>query len=211
MRMLVAALTVAATVAVAPVAAQTSTTWKRYEAQGLSLQLPPSWVDASKDRAKLLAEVRRLYADDADLAAIMDGMLAAGRGNAAVKMIAFDLAPASLRTGFATNLNVIRERTALPLAAWRKATLKALAAMSFVVQPIWSETIKLGGGKAVRLRYHGRFTLRGKTLETAFTQYAIVRDGSAYVLTYTTLPKLTARYRADFERSARSFRLVKSS
>ena len=211
MRTLLAALTLTAVIAAAPAAAQPDATWKSHQTPGFSVELPSSWFDASKDRAKLLAEVRRLYADDAKLAAIMDGMLAAGKGNAGVKMIAFDLAPASLRTGFATNLNVVREPTLLPLAAWRDGALKALSAMSFVKQPIWSQAVRLGAGKAVRFRYHARFTVHGKPLETAITQYGIVQDGSAHVLTYTTLPKLDTGYRADFERSARSFRLVKSS
>jgi hypothetical protein len=44
----------------------------------------------------------------------------------------------------------------------------------------------------------------------SITQYGIVKPGFAYVLTYTTLPSLQPGYRAAFERSARSFRSVKS-
>ena len=191
----------------APAGAQPDATWTRHWGQGFSVELPASWADASKDRARLLDQTRRLAGDDPELAAVMDRLLAAGNANVAVKMIAFDLAPSSLGSGFATNLNVVRERTLLPLAVWREAALKALTAMSFVIQPIWSQTVKFPGGKAVRFRYRARFTLGRKRVDTAITQYAFVGGGSAIVLTYTTLPRLAASYRQTFERSARSFRL----
>jgi len=173
---------------------------------GFSLELPASWADESKDRARLLREVRRLAGDEPQIAALMDNLLAVRQTNIAVKMIAFDLAPSSLRNGFATNLNVVAERTALPLAVWRQEALKQLANVDFVVEPIWWRMVKLPAGKAVRLTYQARFNVGGKRLVTAMTQYALVNRGAAIILTYTTLPKLEKRYRATFERSARSLR-----
>jgi hypothetical protein len=207
MRIIVALIALAAAIAAAPVAAEPDATWTRHGAATFSLELPRSWADASKDRAKLLAEVRRLYSDDAKAAAMIDGLLAAGNGSTGVKMIAFDLAPSSLRTGFATNLNVLLEPTLMSFTVWRRAAEKSLASMSFVRQPIWSETVTLHPGKAVRFRYRARFTIGGRRLDTAITQYGIIRAGAAYVLTYTTLPKLAIGYRATFDRSARSLRL----
>lgn len=207
MRTIVALLALIAAVAAAPVAAEPDSTWTRHQSGTFSLELPRSWADASKDRAKLLAEVRRLYADDAKAAAMIDGLLAAGQGSTGVRMIAFDLAPTSLRTGFATNLNVLLQPTPLPFAGWRRAAEKSLASMSFVRQPIWSDTVRLHAGKAVRFRYRARFTIKGKRLDTTITQYGLIKGGTAYVLTYTTLPKLAPGYRPTFDRSARSLRL----
>jgi hypothetical protein len=207
MRIILALLALTAAVAAAPVSAEPDATWTRHRTDTFSLELPRSWADASKDRAKLLAEVRKLYDGDAKAAAMIDGLLAAGNGSTGVRMIAFDLAPTSLATGFATNLNVLLEPTLLPFAAWRRAAEKSLASMSFVRQPIWSDTVKLRAGKAVRFRYRARFTISGRRLDTSITQYAVLKGGTAYVLTYTTLPKLAAGYRATFDRSARSFRL----
>ena len=201
-------LAVAALCAVAaPVGAQPESAWVRHPGQGFSVELPQTWADRSNDRGRLIREVRRLAADDPELAAIMDSLLSAGDTNVAVKMIAFDLAPSSVRTGFATNLNVVSERTRLPLAAWRREALKALTAMDFVVQPIWWRMVTLPTGKAVRLTYRARFSLGGKRLDTSITQYALVSRGAAIVLTYTTLPRLATGYRPTFERSARSLRL----
>lgn len=191
----------------APAGAQPDANWTRHRGQGFSVELPASWADASNARARLLAETRRLAGDNPELAAVMDRLLAAGSANVAVRMIGFDLAPSSLRSGFATNVNVVHEKTELPLALWRQAALKALTGMSFVVQPIWSQTVRLPGGNAVRFTYRARFTLGRKRVDTAITQYAFVGGGSAFVLTYTTLPRLAAGYRATFEQSARSFRL----
>ena len=138
---------------------------------------------------------------------MMDDLLRGAGSNIAVKMIAFDLAPSALRTGFATNLNVVSERTTFPLAAWRGAALRQLSRMDFVVQPIWWRMVKLPAGKAVRLTYRTRYNVRGKRFVTALTQYALMGNGAAYVFTYTTLPRLAAEYRATFDRSARSLRL----
>lgn len=190
-----------------PAGAQPDAAWVRHQGDGFSVELPSSWADQSRDRTRLVREVRRLAGDDPDLAAMMDGLLQGAGSNVAVKMIAFDLAPTSLRTGFATNLNVVRERTTVPLAVWRDAALRQLNAMDFVVQPIWWRMVKLPAGKAVKLTYRARFNVRGKRLDTALTQYALMGSGAAIVVTYTTLPRLIARYRATFERSARSLRL----
>ena len=190
-----------------PAGAQPDAAWVRHHGQGFSVALPQSWADHSRDRARLLREVRRLAGDEPQLATMMDSMLYGASSNVAVKMIAFDLAPSSLRAGFATNLNVVSERTTLPLVAWRQASLRMLNTMDFVVQPIWWRMVKLPAGKAVRLTYKTRYNVRGKHVVAALTQYAIMGDGAAYVFTYSTLPRLVARYRATFDRSARSLRL----
>jgi hypothetical protein len=206
MRRLLVAIAVAAAVAL-PAGAQSGSGWVRHQGDGgFSLELPVSWADESTDRARLIREVRRLAGDDPQVAALMDNLLAVRETNIAVKMIAFDLAPSSLRSGFATNLNVVTERTALPLAVWRHEALKQLAQVDFVVQPILWRMVKLPAGKAVRLTYRARFNVGGKRLVTAMTQYALVNRGAAVILTYTTLPKLAKAYRATFDRSARSLR-----
>ncbi len=190
-----------------PAGAQPDAAWVRHHGEGFAVELPKSWADQSRDRGRLVREVRRLAGDDPKLAALMDSLLQGAGSNLAVKMIAFDLAPSALRTGFATNLNVVRERTTLPLAAWRQEALRMLNTMDFVVQPIWWQMVKLPAGKALRLTYKARFNLGGRRLDTALTQYALMSNGAAYVFTYTTLPRLAARYRATFDRSARSLRL----
>ena len=199
-------LTVAALAVLAvPAGAQSGSAWVRHQGDGFSVDLPPSWAD-EKDRARLVKEFRRLAGDDPELAALIDNLLAAGEQNIAVKLIAFDLAKSSLQTGFATNLNIVRERTSLPLPLWRQEALKQLNATSFVVQPIWWRNVRLPAGKAVRLVYRARFSIGGKRLDAAITQYAMMGTGGATVLTYTTLPRLAKGYRATFERSAKSFR-----
>ncbi len=199
--MTVAALTVLAL----PAGAQPASSWVRHQGDGFSVDLPSSWAD-EKDRARMVREVRRIAGDDPELAGIIDNLLAAGSRNVAVKLIAFDLAQSSLKTGFATNLNIVRERTSQPLAAWRQDALKALNSMSFVIEPIWWQNVKLPAGKAVRFTYRARFNVGGKRLDTSITQYALMDNGAAVVLTYTTVPKLAKGYRATFERSAKSFR-----
>jgi hypothetical protein len=172
----VAALAVLA----APAGAQPESSWVRHQGDGLSVELPASWA-TERDRARLIREVRRVAKDDPELAATIDSLMAAGERNVAVKLIAFDLAKSSLKTGFATNLNIVHERTSLPLALWRQQALKQLNATSFVVQPIWWRNVKLPAGKAVRLEYRARFNVGGKRLDTSTLQYALMGDGAAVV------------------------------
>lgn len=201
------ALVIALASLVAPVAgAQGAERWVTHRSTGFTIQLPASWADATGDRQRILEESRRLVDEDPELARIIDGLLAAGTASSAVRMFAFDLDRASLRSGFATNLNVIRERTSLSAAEWRRESLEALVASRFVQEPVWSKVVKLPAGKALRLTYRARFTVAGKRLVVAITQFGIVRPGSATILTYTTLPALSASYRPTFDRSARSLR-----
>ena len=121
-------------------------------------------------------------------------------------MIAFDLAPSSLRNGFATNLNVVTERTALPLAVVASGGVEAARAGRLRRPADLVADGDAAGGQGRTPQYKARFNVGGKRLVTAMTQYALVRTGAAVILTYTTLPKLAKAYRARFERSARSLR-----
>lgn len=190
-----------------PAVASSGSGWVRHQGEGFSVALPSSWID-EKDRGRLIREIRRIAADDPELASIMESLSNAREGNIAVKLIAFDLAKTSLATGFATNLNILRERSSVPLAVWRQSALEQLNRARFVIQPIWWQNVNLPAGKAVRFTYRARFgNVGGKQLHASLTQYALMHNGSAYVLTYTTLPKLAKAYRATFDRSARSLRL----
>jgi hypothetical protein len=192
---------------VAPAGASLQAPWTRHRAPGLSIELPAGWANASTDRARILAEVRKLAAKDPELAALMKELLGSGRGSLAVRMIAFDLSASSVASGFFTNLNILREPTDLSPAEWRKAALKSLAAAPFVRQPVWWRAVRLPAGKAARFTYRARFDTGTRRLDTAITQYGIVKGGAAHVLTFTTLPRLATSYRSVFERSARSLRL----
>jgi hypothetical protein len=202
--LLAAAVSIAAAV---PVAASADAPWKRHRAAGFSIALPSTWADAGKQRGAILAEAKRLSRSEPELAALLNRLLAAGSRDLAVKMIAFDLAGSSLRSGFATNLNVVREETDLTLAAWSAAALRSLTSLSFIRKPVWSRKMRLPAGRAIRISYKARYRLGSAgTLDVSILQFGLVRNGAAYIFTYTTLPKLSARYRPVFERSARSLR-----
>jgi hypothetical protein len=77
----------------------------------------------------------------------------------------------------------------------------------FVRQPIWSRTIRLPAGKAVRLTYRAVFPFPERRVEVRVTQYGLVERGWVTVLTFSTPPAQAKAYSARFERSARSLRL----
>ena len=122
-------------------------------------------------------------------------------------MIAFDLAPSSLRNGFATNLNVVAERTDAAAGGLAPGGAEAARA-GRLRRPADLVADGDAAGRQGRAPHvqKARFNVGGRRLDTAITQYALVKNGAAVIVTYTTLPKLAKSYRATFERSARSLR-----
>jgi hypothetical protein len=68
--------------------------------------------------------------------------------------------------------------------------------------------VRLPAGRALRLEYDARYDRTVPVL--AQTQFVLLRRGRETVLTYTTLPAARPFYRANFERSARSFRFLRA-
>jgi hypothetical protein len=144
---------------------------------------------------------------DARLGSAFNELLATSERADAVKMIAFDLSRESVGSGYVTNLNVVRGETSVPLAVWRQGAIRALMTSPFVRQPIWSRTVRLPAGRALRLTYRAVFPFGKRGVAVRVTQYALVSQGWATVLTYSARPALAKANAATFERSARSLRL----
>jgi hypothetical protein len=165
--------------------------------QGMSFTVPAAWVVVDSRLPKSV--VNRLARENPRLAPFVNGLSQPG---SPIRFIALD--PAA-RGGFATNVNVV----VVPLSG--KLTLRqyqnALAGelSSVGAQNVQTSLVKVGGARAVQLRY--RFQLQlGRTYTVQTLQYAFLRPGRSLVVTYTTLPSQTARYAATFKRSAESIR-----
>lgn len=166
--------------------------------QGMSLAVPASWkaIDATLS-ASTLREFERQNPKLAPYIRQLSGP------NSPAKFLAFD---PTLRSGFATNVNVV----AVPIpnvtfAQYRAALVGEIR--SLADSPVDNRVVTVGGVRALRLGYRLRITVGG-TVTVQTLQYAFQRPGRSVVVTYTTLPSLKARYAPTFARSAASIRFT---
>src|SRR5207249_7365691 len=75
-----------------------------------------------------------------------------------------------------------------------------------IVGAIGHSRVRLRAGRAVKVRFSVHDYSAGRVLTV--TQYGLLRRGTFYALTFTTLSGQLARYKPTFERSASSFRFL---
>jgi hypothetical protein len=163
---------------------------------GFTVSTPAAWVDVTRLTPQVLSKLRSLPN--------MEQYVAAVQRTHAVKLILIDAGAATVRNGFATNLNVAQVPTVGDLRLLHDVTLAQLRASSLVAGAIRSRYVTLPGGRAVELRYEARYASSIPTI--AVRQYMFVRTGKATIVTFSTLPRLETQYTPLFLRSARSVR-----
>ena len=164
---------------------------------GISLTVPAPWVVVDSRLPRSVVD--RLSRENPRLAPFLTGLSQPGTP---IRFIALD---PQVRDGFATNVNVVVVPVSgnLTLSQFQKALTSELRTVG--ARNLRKSLVALGGTRAVRLSY--RFQLRlGTTFTVQTLQYAFLRSGTSTVVTYTTLPKHTARYQPTFKRSAESIR-----
>lgn len=186
--------------------AATEEPWRTHGlARGGSISLPPTWRNFTRSTPQLHAAIRREAARNPRVAPLLYALTA--RTSELVRFVGADLARQALRRGVVTTLNVLAQRTTATLDLWAATNVAVLRRSPSIVKPVRRSTVLLPAGRAARLRYVQRLPAGSPIRRAAITQYALARDGIVYLLTYTTVPRELARYRAVFDRSARSFRL----
>ena len=73
------------------------------------------------------------------------------------------------------------------------------------------EELQLRPGSALHVTYRATFNRSGGAFTAAIDQYMVKKEGSLYIISYTTKPSSYARERRIFADSARSFRLRRGS
>ena len=124
-------------------------------------------------------------------------------------MLKFAAVDPNVQDDFATNLNVIVEElpAGTTLDDYEEAFVSQLQSLPNVVGAIDRQRVELPAGPALRASYKLTLTTSGKTWTVSTRQYALVEEGRAFILTYTTLPA-QALLRRPFTRSAQSLRLT---
>jgi hypothetical protein len=177
-----------------------ATGWKTFRATNgkFTISAPSSWVDFTRSTP---AALKAAEADPS-----LRPYLEVVKKQKAMKLVLVDLHGPTLKSRFATNLNVIQIATPGTLEQLRKLELEKLKSVNVVVGAIDASYVKLPAGQALRVAYHARFSTSTPTV--AITQFIFVRGGVETVITYSTLPSAEGTYRPTFEQSARKFRFL---
>jgi hypothetical protein len=159
--------------------------------------VPASWV--AVDATLPPATIARLSRENPKLAPYL-GQLSGS--NSAAKFLALDPV---VQSGFATNVNVVvAPIPTVTFDQFRTAIVNEIGSLVGLAN-IDQRAVKIDGARGVRLSYPFRITV-GRAYTVATLQYAFQRPGKSVVVTYTTIPRLKARYAPTFARSASSIR-----
>lgn len=181
--------------------AASAVTPRRVPSAGMTIAVPSTWkaVDAVAAASAAGAALRK---ENPQLAAILDQL---SRPGSVIKLFAFDPAGAER---FATNVNVVV--TTLPagvtFAQYLASARSELSLLPQRVGPASSRAVELPAGRAVRSQVKLGVIVDGRRILTAITQWAFLRPGKSVVVTFTTIPARSARYRPVFATAARSIR-----
>ncbi|HEV3144825.1 MAG TPA: hypothetical protein VGZ47_13125 [Gemmataceae bacterium] len=180
--------------------------WPVYEvtAEGFAIALPPDWRQFDMNPKTFEAKMDEAIKQNPQLqpmAGALRQQVAQG-----VKFYGFD--ETTTRTGFATNINIIR--TPLPaggtLDSIVQESLRQYENMPTVTKPISHERL----GDRERLRARMTMTMpNGQTATLAITQFILAHGKDGYAVTLTTLADQEAKYSATFDKIGQSFRFLK--
>jgi hypothetical protein len=176
-------------------------TLRRVRDQGFALAVPKAWHSIDASTALSGAAVKQFAQENPAAAGAVEAL---SRPNSPMKFVAVD--PSA--TDFATNVNVLVSR--IPAAAAFDTWTKAAVAQVQALRPthVSQGPVRLAPGKAYRLSYRAKLTIRGNPRELAIHQYMVKRGGRLYVITYTTTSAEEAQRTKTFQQSARTFDLT---
>ncbi len=166
------------------------------DSAGFAIGAPKTWKGIDSDTT---AEgIEKAAGDNATMKRIFDAMRQTGTK---VRFVAAD----PKTTGdFSTSMNVVVEPVpaTITLDAYAEAASKSVSSALGASPKV--EKVTLPGGDAAQFSYS--IKQAGRTLE--YVQYAFIRDGNAYIVTYTTVPETGKQYDELFRESAESFRIL---
>ncbi len=130
---------------------------------------------------------------------------------AGIKFMAFNLEPGAYSSGFATNVNVIKQDLPLPMSPSVVAQIVAgqLEGLDSVEKPVGRRQISLKSGSAEGLTIHMRNQLPdGSTIALTMLQLITVKGNSAFAVTLTTPTAEFDKYSATFDKIEQSFTIL---
>jgi hypothetical protein len=171
--------------------------------QRFSIALPKRWRSID-GRQALRGGLDDFKKANPQLAGALDGL---ARPNSPLKLLALD---PSDRGDFLTNVNVLVTRIppSISFEEWTSAEVAEIR-RAVGANGLQREELQLPPGRALHLTYRATFNRTGGTFTALIDQYMVKKEGSLYIISYTTKPSSYAQERRIFADSARSFRLTR--
>ncbi|MGB8645539.1 MAG: hypothetical protein WCF84_09895 [Anaerolineae bacterium] len=178
--------------------------------ENFAIAIPPRWQRLPVNPQELDASLKVIRQSNPELANALGArgqeLMASG-----VKLWAFDFDPISLQSKFATNLTVTRQTVVdqVSLDTYVNINVSQIEQLTSKQGTVDHERLTLGDLPAERVRYNISFQASdGSTGTSAITQYLMIYQDNAFVLTYATLLDQQDKYKSIFDQSAASFRAV---
>jgi hypothetical protein len=172
--------------------------WARHDVRdsSASVALPEEWKVMKDFDEESIADFTK---ENEKFAPYVEPLLR----NDVFKLFAID---PDIQEEFATNMNVIVSPVDQPLIEWverESVTARRIA----VPGSLKSSYVQTPEGEAAKLEWLVDLKSGGETRRMRSLQYLFQRDGTGYVLTFSTLPSLATKYDPTFTKSARSFQI----
>ena len=181
--------------------------------EGFAIGLPPGWTEfdlSSADIELALNQVRDANPGMANALSAQVAQLAAQ----GIKLFAVDKNGNYASTGFATNLNVLKDKTP-DGATLDSLSVEAVAEVKKELKTdvpiqVFKNRLGINSGEAERLQYSWTMNApNGKVFALSVTQYVAINGGDSYILTYSTTDDQFATYAPLFDKSAKTLTFLK--
>jgi len=183
------------------------------QGEGFAIGLPPGWAKFDLSQGDLDTVLASMSQSNPNLANALSGqvdsLVAQG-----IKLYALDQ-NSGTGTGFATNLNIIKEPApaGTDLDELAKQAMDEVKAELNISQNLtfFKNRADLNSGPAERVMYNLTMNMpNGKPLSVAFTQYLAIDGANAYILTYTTTDAQSSQYLSIFDKSAKTMTFLQN-
>ncbi|MCB0186223.1 MAG: hypothetical protein KDE31_18265, partial [Caldilineaceae bacterium] len=169
-------------------------------ADGFSIVLPATWLPLAETYGVIAASIDALREANPALATMLEEQLST-IGNLPISLVAFDLAPETLRTGFATYVSVIKQPipAGFPLEYVVQFSADQFEQVLGLSASAESTKITLPAGETIMLDY----TMANQAITR---QYDLMNDQALYVVTLTAAATLADASSLQFNEIMQSFR-----
>jgi hypothetical protein len=172
--------------------------------EGLSLGMPEGWQKIDMDAGMLDESLKALESSNPEFAKIFDAQ-ARQMAAAGIKFFGFDSSPDALTDGFATNVNILVQPLPIDLSLdqYTEVNVDQIKGQLPGVSDVKVETVQLGALEARELSYgYSLNTAAGGQTPIALSQYIVIQDKNALVMTFTTTEAKAATYTPLFRQMA---------
>jgi hypothetical protein len=177
---------------------------------GFSITLPEDWQGLDINQENIGDALGAVGEQNESLKGMFTDEFFQNLVASGIKFYALNTSSRSMFSNPPVNINVLTQDLpiALPLDQYAELNVSQLEQYFDLTSEIEQEELKLGETDAVKLSYTANLTdAFGKPIELANTQYLLLDDSTAYVITLTMPRKLAEEYLQPSVEAVETFRL----